>query len=186
MFRFLGSAIDLAAGCQNLEPGDILGTASSPVLCVPLELLATHGTPNDVNAVTKTYIASTPPSASTTSATPGPRDEPPPDRLCRLNESQRESFLHMWRTVPSYTGHHWLGPHRCRCSVNDTHELRRHHFVIQIELREIFPTSLRNQSPSGDITDSITPISTEPSPFQTCRYHIGLLYSYRPYLAFHV
>ena len=35
------------SGCQELKPGDILGTASSPLLRVPLESLAIQDDPND-------------------------------------------------------------------------------------------------------------------------------------------
>ena len=51
--RFVSSGRQLIplTGCQDLESGDILGTASSPLLRVPLEALTSHNLPADVSAL---------------------------------------------------------------------------------------------------------------------------------------
>ena len=86
-------------GYQAPEPGDVLGTASSPLLRVPLEALTLHDVPADVSALAES--STTPPSQTALphSTTPDPPDEPPPELLHRLDHSQRESFFRLWNTV---------------------------------------------------------------------------------------
>ena len=44
-------------GYSDLEPGDILGTASAPLLRVPLEALAQHDEPHDVTAFAESPVS---------------------------------------------------------------------------------------------------------------------------------
>ena len=89
-------------GCQELEPGDVLGTASSPFLRVPLEALTLHDVTADVSALAESPAAPASQTAFPYSTTPDFPDEPPPELLHRLDHSQRESFFRLWNTVPSH------------------------------------------------------------------------------------
>ena len=74
--RFVSSGRQLIplTGYQDLEHGDVLGTASSPLLRVPLEALTLHNAPTDVSALAES--PTTPPSPSPTTASDS-SDEPP-------------------------------------------------------------------------------------------------------------
>ena len=89
-------------GHQELEPGDVLGTASSPVLRVPLEALTLHDVPADVSALAGSSTTPASQTALPHSTTLNPPDEPPPELLHRLDHSQRESFLRLWNTFPPH------------------------------------------------------------------------------------
>ena len=100
--RFVSSGRQLIplTGYQDLEPGDVLGTASSPLLRVPLEVLSLHDTLADVSALAEPPTSQQPvPPPHITSDSP---DAPPPELLDRLDSSQRESFLRLWHTVPPH------------------------------------------------------------------------------------
>ena len=101
--RFVSSGRQLIplTGCQDLEPDEVLGTASSPLLRVPLKTLTPSAPPADVSALAEpsTPPAVQPPPPPNTS---DPPDEPPPELLHRLDHSQRESFLCLWNTVPPH------------------------------------------------------------------------------------
>ena len=87
---------------QDLEPGDVLGTASSPLLRVPLEALTPHDVPTDVSALAESpnpRASQTVPSLKTAL---DPPDEPSPELLHRLDHNQRESFFRHWSTVPPH------------------------------------------------------------------------------------
>ena len=79
--RFVSSGRQLIplTGYQDLEPGDVLGTASSPLLRVPLEALSLH----DALAESPTPPQPVPP-PHITSDSP---DAPPPELLDRLDPS---------------------------------------------------------------------------------------------------
>ena len=90
-------------GFTDLESGDLLGASSSPLLPVPPSSLQDHSTehpptPSDVDAlhdnIPVAIDASSPTDAST------PRTTPCPKLLERLDDSQRESFLHTWDRLP--------------------------------------------------------------------------------------
>ena len=102
--RFVSSGRQLIplTGYQDLEPDDVLGTASSPLLRVPLKTLTPSASPADVSALAE---SSTTPASQPTPPpnTSDPPDEPPPELLHRLDNSQRESFLRLWNTVPPQT-----------------------------------------------------------------------------------
>ena len=88
-------------GYRDLEPGEILGTASAPLLRVPLEALAPHDVLNDVTPVAESLLFSASSSLATT-VTPDTSDEPFSEILHRLDDGQRESFLRLWSTVPPH------------------------------------------------------------------------------------
>ena len=88
-------------GYRDLEPGDILGTASAPLLRVPLEALAQHDAQIDVTTVAESLL----PSMSLSEATnvpPDPSYEPPSELLHRLDDDQRVAFLRLWSTAPPH------------------------------------------------------------------------------------
>ena len=100
--RFVSSGRQLMplTGYQDLEPGDVLGTASSPLLRVPLEVLSLHDALADVSALAESPTSPQPvPPSHITSDSP---DAPPSELLDRLDPSQRESFLRLWNTVPPH------------------------------------------------------------------------------------
>ena len=101
--RFVSSGRQsiLLTGYQELEPGDVLATASSPLLRVPLEVLTLHDVPAGVSAIAESPTTPASQTALPHSTTPDPSDEPPPlELLHRLDHSQRESFFRLWNTVP--------------------------------------------------------------------------------------
>ena len=98
-FVYSGRQLIPLTGYQDLEPGDVLGAASSPLLRVPLEALTLHNVPTDVSALAES--PTTPPSPSLTTASDFP-DEPLPELLNRLDHNQREPFLRLWNTVPPH------------------------------------------------------------------------------------
>ena len=89
-------------GYEELEPGDVLGTASSPLLRVPLEALTLPDVTADVSALAESPTAPASQTALPHSTTPDLRDEPPPELLYRLDHSQRESVFRLWNTVPPH------------------------------------------------------------------------------------
>ena len=100
--RFVSSGRQLIplTGYQDLEPGDVLGTASSPLLRVPLQVLSLHDALADVSALAEPPTSPQPvPPPHITSDSP---DAPPSELLDRLDSSQRESFLRLWHTVPPH------------------------------------------------------------------------------------
>ena len=102
--RFVSSARQLIplTGYQDLEAGDILGTASSPLLRVSLEALSLHDALADVSSLAESPTPPPPQPVSPPDITSDSPDEPPPDLLARLDPSQRESFFRLWNTVPLY------------------------------------------------------------------------------------
>ena len=87
-------------GCQDLEPGDILGTASSPLLRVSLEALSLHDVLADVSALAESPTPPSPQPVPPPNITSDPPNEPPSERLDRLGSSQREPYLRLGNTVP--------------------------------------------------------------------------------------
>ena len=88
-------------GHRDLEPGDILGTASNPFLRLALETLAPHDTQHEVTTIAESP-ATLAPRSTATNATPDASGDPPTELLYRLDDVQRESFLRLWNTVPSH------------------------------------------------------------------------------------
>ena len=81
-------------GYRDLEPGDILGTASASLLRVPLEAVAPHVVHTNVTSVAESLL----PSASlslATNVTPDTSDKPSSELFHRLNDDHRESFLRL-------------------------------------------------------------------------------------------
>ena len=84
---------------RDLELGDILGTASALLLCVPLGEFVPHDAHNDVTLVIVSPMPSPAPSLAT-NAPPDTLDEHPSELLRRFNDAQRKSIVHLWRAVP--------------------------------------------------------------------------------------
>ena len=85
-------------GMSNLEPGDLLGVAHAPLMCVPLDALQHDGRPSSdppgvtpVSAVTASSLAAAAATAS-----------PSPALLEHLTPEQRGSFLRVWERLPSH------------------------------------------------------------------------------------
>ena len=78
--RFISSDRQLIPlmGYQDLEPGDVLVTASSPLLRVLLEALALYDVPADVSALAESSITPASQTAPPPNIAPDPPDEPPP------------------------------------------------------------------------------------------------------------
>ena len=102
--RFVSSGRQLIplTGYQNLEHGDILSTASSPLLRVSLEALSLHDDLTDVSALAESPTPPPRQPVSPPNITSDSPDEPPPELLARLDPSPRESFLRLWNTVPPH------------------------------------------------------------------------------------
>ena len=77
-FVFSGRQSIPLTGYQELEPGDVLGTASSPLLRVPLEALTLHDIPAGVSALAESPTTLASQTALSHSTTPDPPDESPP------------------------------------------------------------------------------------------------------------
>ena len=100
-FVGLGRQTIPLTGYRELERGDIVGTASAPLLRVPVEALAQYDAPFNVTPVAESLLPSTSLTENTNS-TPDPPDEPPSELLHRLDDDQRTPFLSLWSTVPSH------------------------------------------------------------------------------------
>ena len=90
------------AGYQELEPGDVLGTASSSLLCVSLKALTLYDVTSNVSVLAESPTAPSSQTALPHGTTPDPPDEPPPELLHRLDYSQRETFFRLWNTAPPH------------------------------------------------------------------------------------
>ena len=101
--HFVGSGRQTTslAGYRDLEPGDILCTASAPLLRVPFEALAQHDAQTDVTPAAESFLPSTSLSEAT-NVSPDPTDEPPSELLHQLDDDQRAAFLRLWSTVPPH------------------------------------------------------------------------------------
>ena len=107
--RFVSSGRQLIpwTGYQDLEPGDVLGTASSPLLQVPLETLTLHKVPTDVSALAES--PTTPPlqtAPSLTTAPDSPDDPPPPPNfyIDSTTTSANHFFASGTRCPPIFVG----------------------------------------------------------------------------------
>ena len=110
------------AGCAELEPGAILGTAAAPLLRVPVETLTKSFTSSTSStSSTSPSSNSSAPSPSTTASrvntvdpnpearqpsnpppAPPPPKPPPQELMDRLSEAQRSSFSRLWDRLPSH------------------------------------------------------------------------------------
>ena len=99
--HFVGSSRQIIphSGYRDLGPGNIMGTASAPLLRVPLEALVPHDLHNAVTLVVVSPMPSAAPSLAI-NAPPDTLDEHPSELLRRLNDAQRKSIFHLWRAVP--------------------------------------------------------------------------------------
>ena len=106
------------AGYQELEPGDVLGTASSPLLRVPLEALILHDVTTDVSALAESPTAPASQPALPHSTTSDPPEEatprtPTPTRPqpTRMMFSPLEHCPPPYSSDRSRAGRGWLGSH---------------------------------------------------------------------------
>ena len=88
-------------GYRGLAPGDVLGTASAPLVRVPLEALAQRDAPINVTPVAELLSPATT-LTETTNARPDPPDASSPELLQRLDDGQRTAFLRLLNTVPPH------------------------------------------------------------------------------------
>ena len=95
--RFVSTGRQLfpMTGYQDLEPGDVQGTASSQLLRVLLEAMTIHDVPADVSALTESTITPASQTASPPNTALDSPDDRPPELLHRLDHNQRESFIRL-------------------------------------------------------------------------------------------
>ena len=86
-FASSGRQLIPLTGYQDLEPDDVLGTASSPLLRVPLEALTLYAVPTDVSAFAESYFTPASHAAPPLNTAPDSPDEPPPELLHRLDHN---------------------------------------------------------------------------------------------------
>ena len=137
LFASSGRQLILLTGYQDLEPDDVLGTASSPLLRVPLTTLIPSASPADVSALAEssTTPASQPAPPPITS---DPPDEPPPE-LLHLS-SPLEHCYSPYSSDRLRAGCGWLGSRCPLCSLHYTRHLRGRIFVVQTGLRRLLHT----------------------------------------------
>ena len=80
-------------GYQDLEPGDVLGAASSPLLRVPLEALTLYDFPVDVSSLAESSFPPASQTAPLPNTTPDPPDEPPPPNVYTDSITTNNSIL---------------------------------------------------------------------------------------------
>ena len=124
-------------GHQDLELVDVLGTASSPLLCVPLEALTPHDVPADVSALAESPIPPASQTAPSLKTALDPLDEPPPPNF--YTDSITTNANHVFASgilYPPYssdrlhTGRGWLGSLCHRRSLCHTCRLCGRLFVV--------------------------------------------------------
>ena len=137
--RFVSSGRQLIplTGCQDLEPGDVLGTASSPLLRVPLEALTLYDFPADVSVLAESSITLASQTALPPNITPDPPDDPPPrtstptrSQPTRIIVSPLEHCPRPYSLNRFRAGRGWLGFHCPRRSLRNTCHLRGRLFVV--------------------------------------------------------
>ena len=97
-----------------------------------------------------------------------PRTSPPPQTSTPTRSQPTRMIFFASGTLPPpphssdrfRAGRGWLGPHCPRCYLHNTYHFRGRLLVVQIGLRRMFPTSVRNQGTSRDSADSIAPLQT--------------------------
>ena len=94
-------------GTAELDPGDLIGTASAPLTPVPLTSLAPSRVDNGVATVTDTTSTSTNVVPSDTSPLRPEQDSdtPPSNLIARFSDQQRTHFSRLWRRLPPHMRH---------------------------------------------------------------------------------
>ena len=137
--RFVSSGRQLIplTGYQDLEPGDVLGTASSPLLRVPLEAPTLHDVPADVSALAESPTTPTSQTAPSLTTTPNSPDDPPPrtstpprPQPARIISSPVEHCASPYSSDSLRTGRDWLEFSCHRRSLRHTCRLRGRFFVL--------------------------------------------------------
>ena len=90
-------------GYQELAPGDVPATASSPLLRVPLEALTLHDVPADVLALAESPTTPKSQTVLPHSTTPDPPDEPPPPNSCTESIAANANHFFASGTRPPHT-----------------------------------------------------------------------------------
>ena len=103
--HFVGSGRQtiFLSGYRDLEPGDILGTVSAPLVHVPLEVLAPHDAQNDVTPVVESPM----PSAflsQAINATPDPWTNTPPNSSVGSMMPNENGFFTSGKRYPPTSG----------------------------------------------------------------------------------
>ena len=141
--RFVSSGRQLIAltGYRDLEQGDVLGTASSPLLHVPLEAPTFHNVPADVSALAESPTNPASQTAPSPTTAPDSPNEPPPrtptpprPQPARIISSPLEHCASPHSSDRVRTGRDWLGSPCHRRSLRHTCRLRGRLFVPQIGL----------------------------------------------------
>ena len=146
--RFVASGRQLIplTGYQDLEPGDVLGTASSPLLRVPLKTLTPSASPADVSALVESSTTPTsqsvpPPNTSDLPDEPAPRTSTPTrSQPTRILSSPLEHCSSPYSSDRLRAGCGWLGSRCPRCSLHHSRYLRERLFVVQTGLRRMLHT----------------------------------------------
>ena len=146
--RFVSSGRQLIplTGCQDLEPDEVLGTASSPLLRVPLKTLTPSAHPVDVSALAE---SSTPPAVQpppppqyvrSSGRAPPRTSTPTRSQPTRILSSPLEHCSSPYSSDRLRAGCGWLGFRCPRCSRHNTRHLRGRLFVVQTGLRRMLHT----------------------------------------------
>ena len=88
-------------GYQELKPGDVLGTASSPLLRVPLKALTLYDVPADVSALAESPTTPARRPLSHTVLRPSPRTSPPSNSYTDSIAANANHFFASGTLVPS-------------------------------------------------------------------------------------
>ena len=137
--RFVSSGRQLIplTGYQDLKPGDVLGTASSPLLRVPLEALTLYDVLADVSALAESPITPASQTAPPPNIASDPPDEPPPRTFTPTRSQPTRVFVSPLEHCSSpyssdrfCAGRGWLGFHCPRRSLRNTCHLGGRLFVV--------------------------------------------------------
>ena len=132
-------------GHRDLKPGDILGTASHPLLRVPLETLAPHDTQHDVTTIAESPLPWRPP-------LPPQASRQMPLTILQPNSSIGSTMSNAIHSSASGIRYpltfgrltsHWtppVGTQRYRRSRRNAHRIRGHFFLLQTRLWGVLPT----------------------------------------------
>ena len=116
--RFVSSGrqLILLKGHQDLEPGDVFGTASSPLFRVPLETLTPHDVPAGISALAESPVPPASQTAPSLKTALDPPDDPPRRTSTPTRSQPRRTIVSPLEHCASpyssdrlRTGRGWLG-----------------------------------------------------------------------------
>ena len=181
--QFVGSGRQTIplTGFRDLEPDDILGTASAPLVGVPLRILTPQDAQSDVTPVAESRLPLAPPLLAS-NVTPDTSLRRPtrivPSPLEYGTPSHPSDRLRSGRS--RFGTQHYGRPKR------DTRRIGGHFLLVPTGLRCMLPTTVQSQGPARITTYPIAPVQTSPGPLEVSRPHSGLLPRRRPHPALHV